>query len=105
MLQLQLGVPHGSTPTRIGPLSLLRRGARGHFNFWADEHDRGNLAGCPVLVLMDVFEHPYMAGYGTKRGESIDARVPELVRGTCVASSKAGGFKWIKFTVQPSRTR
>ena len=43
------------------------------FNVWVDEHDRGQLAGCPVLLLMDAFEHAYMGDYGTKRGEYIDA--------------------------------
>jgi Fe-Mn family superoxide dismutase len=47
--------------------------ARRLFNVWVDEHDRGQLAGCPVLLLMDAFEHAYMADYGTKRGEYIDA--------------------------------
>jgi superoxide dismutase, Fe-Mn family len=47
--------------------------ARRLFNVWVDEHDRGHLAGCSVLLLMDVFEHAYMADYGTKRGEYIDA--------------------------------
>jgi Fe-Mn family superoxide dismutase len=43
------------------------------FNVWIDEHDRGQLAGCAVLLLMDVFEHAYMPDYGTKRAEYIDA--------------------------------
>jgi superoxide dismutase, Fe-Mn family len=43
------------------------------FNVWVDEHNRGHLAGCPVLLLMDVFEHAYVGDYGTKRGEYIDA--------------------------------
>jgi Fe-Mn family superoxide dismutase len=43
------------------------------FNVWIDEHDRGALAGCPVVLVMDVFEHAYMADYGTKRAEYIDA--------------------------------
>lgn len=47
--------------------------ARRLFNVWIDEHDRGQLAGCPVLLLMDAFEHAYMGDYGTKRGEYIDA--------------------------------
>ncbi|MDL2716269.1 MAG: Fe-Mn family superoxide dismutase [Acidobacteriota bacterium] len=47
--------------------------ARRLFNVWVDEHDRGQLAGCPVILLMDAFEHAYMADYGTKRGEYIDA--------------------------------
>ena len=48
-------------------------GARRLFNVWIDEHDRGQLAGCPVLLLMDVFEHAFMPDYGTKRGDYIDA--------------------------------
>ena len=48
-------------------------GARRLFNVWLDEHDRGQLAGCPVLLLMDVFEHAFMHDYGTKRGDYIDA--------------------------------
>lgn len=47
--------------------------ARRLFNVWVDEHDRGHLAGSAVLLLMDAFEHAYMADYGTKRGEYIDA--------------------------------
>jgi Fe-Mn family superoxide dismutase len=43
------------------------------FNVWIDEHDRGALAGCPVILVMDVFEHAYLTDYGTKRSEYIDA--------------------------------
>jgi Fe-Mn family superoxide dismutase len=43
------------------------------FNVWIDEHDRGALAGCPVLLVMDVFEHAFLTDYGTKRAEYIDA--------------------------------
>ena len=48
-------------------------GVRRLFNVWIDEHDRGQLAGCPVLLLMDVFEHAFMTDYGTKRADYIDA--------------------------------
>jgi Fe-Mn family superoxide dismutase len=47
--------------------------ARRLFNIWIDEHDRGALAGCPILLLMDVFEHAFMMDYGTKRADYIDA--------------------------------
>ncbi|MFI5119438.1 MAG: superoxide dismutase [Thermoanaerobaculia bacterium] len=47
--------------------------ARRLFNVWIDEHDRGVLAGCPILLLMDVFEHAFMMDYGTKRADYIDA--------------------------------
>ncbi len=43
------------------------------FNVWIDEHDRGALASCPIVLLMDVFEHAFLTDYGTKRGEYIEA--------------------------------
>ncbi len=43
------------------------------FNVWIDEHDRGALAGCPIVLVMDVFEHAFLTDYGTKRAEYIDA--------------------------------
>ena len=43
------------------------------FNVWIDEHDRGALAGCPIVLLMDAFEHAYLTDYGTKRADYIDA--------------------------------
>ena len=42
-------------------------------NSWLNEHDRGELAGCPVLLLMDVFEHAFMPDYGMKRADYIEA--------------------------------
>ena len=48
-------------------------GARRLFNVWIDEHDRGALAGCPLIVLMDAFEHAYLTDYGTRRADYIDA--------------------------------
>ncbi len=47
--------------------------ARRLFNVWIDEHDRGALAGCPIVLVMDVFEHAYLTDYGTKRADYIDA--------------------------------
>lgn len=43
------------------------------FNVWIDEHDRGALAGCPIILVMDAFEHAYLTDYGTKRADYIDA--------------------------------
>ena len=43
------------------------------FNVWMNEHDRGQLVGCQVLLLMDVFEHAFMTNYGTKRADYIEA--------------------------------
>lgn len=33
-------------------------------NFWINEHDVSNPAGCIPLLVMDVFEHAYMLDYG-----------------------------------------
>lgn len=38
---------------------------------WVNEHDVGILAGCKVLLVMDVFEHAFMIDYGIKRADYI----------------------------------
>lgn len=43
------------------------------FNIWVNEHDAGHLAGCPVLLIMDVFEHAFVLDYGLKRADYIEA--------------------------------
>ena len=43
------------------------------FNCWINEHDVGHLSGCVPLLVMDVFEHAFMADYGTKRVDYISA--------------------------------
>ena len=43
------------------------------FNIWINEHDVGHLAGCNLLLVMDVFEHAYMLDYGTNRADYIKA--------------------------------
>ena len=43
------------------------------FNAWINEHDVGHLAGCPIILIMDVFEHAYMIDYGVKRADYIEA--------------------------------
>ncbi len=42
-------------------------------NFWINEHDVANPAGCTPLLIMDVFEHAFMLDYGLKRGDYIEA--------------------------------
>jgi Fe-Mn family superoxide dismutase len=43
------------------------------FNTWINEHDVGVLAACPILLIMDVFEHAYMTDYGIKKADYIEA--------------------------------
>jgi Fe-Mn family superoxide dismutase len=43
------------------------------FNVWIAEHDGGHLAGCPILLIMDVFEHAFLTDYGLKRADYIEA--------------------------------
>jgi Fe-Mn family superoxide dismutase len=43
------------------------------FNTWINEHDVGVLAACPIVLIMDVFEHAYMTDYGIKKADYIDA--------------------------------
>ncbi|MBI2639353.1 MAG: superoxide dismutase [Candidatus Sungbacteria bacterium] len=48
-------------------------GAERLFNVWVNEHDLGHLAGCKILLVLDVFEHAYMIDYGLKRVDYIEA--------------------------------
>ena len=43
------------------------------FNTWINEHDVGVLAACPIVLIMDVFEHAYMTDYGIKKADYIEA--------------------------------
>lgn len=43
------------------------------FNVWINEHDTGHLSGATPVLIMDVFEHAYMADYGLKRADYIEA--------------------------------
>ncbi|HKC24810.1 MAG TPA: Fe-Mn family superoxide dismutase [Thermoanaerobaculia bacterium] len=42
-------------------------------NSWINEHDKGEAAGCPILLIMDVFEHAFMRDYGLKKDAYIEA--------------------------------
>jgi len=43
------------------------------FNQWINEHEVGHLAGCRLILIMDVFEHAFMIDYGLKRADYIDS--------------------------------
>jgi Fe-Mn family superoxide dismutase len=42
-------------------------------NAWINEHDGGHLAGCSLILIMDVFEHAFMMDYGVKKDGYIAA--------------------------------
>lgn len=42
-------------------------------NFWVNEHDVANPAGCRPILVMDVFEHAFMLDYGLKRADYIES--------------------------------
>lgn len=43
------------------------------FNIWLSEHDTGLLVGTQPLLVMDVFEHAVLAGFGLNRAEYVEA--------------------------------
>ena len=43
------------------------------FNVWVTEHDMGHLSGAVPILVLDVFEHAYMADYGLKRKDYIES--------------------------------
>lgn len=58
----------------IGWVALVHDVSSGRlFNTWINEHDGGVLAACPIIVIMDVFEHAYITDYGLKKADYIDA--------------------------------
>ena len=58
----------------IGWVVLYQDTADGRLiNFWINEHDGGHPAGCPPILVMDVFEHAFMIDYGLKRADYIEA--------------------------------
>lgn len=56
----------------IGWVVLYSDPANGRLiNFWVNEHDVANPAGCRPILVMDVFEHAFMLDYGLKRVDYI----------------------------------
>lgn len=43
------------------------------YNFWINEHDVANPAGCNPILIMDVFEHAFITDFGLKRADYIEA--------------------------------
>lgn len=58
----------------IGWVALYQDTSNGQLiNFWINEHDVANPAGCNPILIMDVFEHAFMIDYGLKRADYIEA--------------------------------
>ena len=58
----------------VGWAILYQDSMTGRFlNVWVNEHDKGHLAGCIPILVMDCWEHAYMLDYGIKRADYIDA--------------------------------
>ena len=43
------------------------------FNQWINEHDTGHAAGCHPILVLDVFEHAFMADYQLKKVDYVAA--------------------------------
>jgi Fe-Mn family superoxide dismutase len=43
------------------------------FNTWINEHDVGHLSGAVPLLVVDAFEHAYLADYGSSRADYLSA--------------------------------
>ena len=56
----------------IGWVVLYQDGDR-LVNFWVNEHDVANPAGCTPILVMDVFEHAFMIDYGLKRADYVES--------------------------------
>ncbi|MHB8895661.1 MAG: superoxide dismutase [Candidatus Geothermincolia bacterium] len=56
----------------IGWVVLYQDGER-LANFWVNEHDVANPAGCAPLLVMDVFEHAFLTDYGLKRADYVES--------------------------------
>ena len=42
------------------------------FNVWVNEHDNGHLAGCKLLLNLDLFEHAFLIDHSTNKAEYIN---------------------------------
>jgi len=74
------------------------------FNVWINEHDVGHLPGCSPILVMDVFEHAYMADYGLKRADYIESFLKVLSWKTVVERFEKSKTKalWLNFEIRKS---
>ena len=52
-----------------GPLSITTRRVGVSSTSSTIEHQDNHLAGCKLILIMDVFEHAFMLDYGLKRAD------------------------------------
>lgn len=57
----------------VGWAILFRDNQTGNLmNVWIEQHDKGHLAGCQPILVMDVWEHAYLCEFGLDRQSYID---------------------------------
>ena len=71
----------------IGWVVLYQDGDR-LVNFWVNEHDVANPAGCAPILVMDVFEHAFMVDYGLKRADYVESFMKNINWETVAARLK-----------------
>ena len=47
-------------------------------NAWIDQHHVGSLVGAAPILVVDLWEHAYLADYGTNKGDYVDAVLRSL---------------------------
>ncbi len=58
----------------IGWAALVRDGWSNRlYNVWINEHEGGHFGACPILLIMDVFEHAFLVDNTSKKADYIDA--------------------------------
>lgn len=48
------------------------------FHVWIDDHGTNHLSGCTPLIVMDMWEHAFIAEYGLKKKDYMDAFVAAI---------------------------
>lgn len=63
----------------IGWVVLVRDRDTGKiFHSWVGEHNQGNIVGADILLVMDCWEHSYIADFGISRAAYIDAFIQSI---------------------------
>ncbi len=58
----------------IGWAALVRDGWSNRlYNVWINEHEGGHFGACPILLIMDVFEHAFLVDNTSKKADYVEA--------------------------------